>query len=348
MLHGAQLDGANLEEVCLDGAVLSEAYLYKARLRRSLLRGADLREAHLEGADLRDVHLEGAVLWVTDSTNQLRPPGGLGAEGNEYWNSDADGKLSPSENIRMIWRGVDHFPSVLPPADMRRAFLDSATRLDGAILSEPGLGSIRAADIHWNGANLSVIYWDHMKKLGLGDQRIARQRYMPNGRLKTPAERLSEYDAATRANRQLAIALLDEGLDEIAVYFTIHIQALEEVSLWWRRDYGELAASLLLNHVADLLAGYGYKPLRSIGSYLFVISGFWLAYTLLGPSAGYHYSLWGWLVLSVTSFHGRGLFPAPLNLDSIITRLEAAEAVVGLFVEVSLIAIYTRRFFFTK
>jgi hypothetical protein len=47
----------------------------------------------------------------------------------------------------------------------------------------------------------------------------------------------------------------------------------------------------------------------------------------------------------VTSFHGRGFFPGVIRLDDPITVLAASEAVVGLVIEVSLIAAFTQRFF---
>jgi uncharacterized protein YjbI with pentapeptide repeats len=354
VLYEAQLDGANMEEAGLDGAVLGEAQMHRATLKRATLRGADLRGARLQGADLREARLEGITLWTTDSKGQPCPPRDLDPKGNEFW-VVGDGKSDrrnlhfvPSDNLRHIWQRLDHFPAALPPADLRQAFLDSGTRLDGVTLSDPEHGSIRAADTRWNGANLSVVNWTTVHKLGLGDQRVAKQKYTSNGRKKSPEERIAEYDEAIRANRQLVIALLDEGLDEIAVRFSLYINELEEVSLWRQRDFGKLAASSFLNRLADLLAGYGYKPLRSILSYLTVVIAFALAYQVLGPSEGYNFSFSGWLVLSITSFHGRGLFPAPLELQNAITQLQAAEAVIGLFVEVTLIAIYTRRFFFHK
>jgi uncharacterized protein YjbI with pentapeptide repeats len=348
VLFAADLERANLSESQLDGAVMGEAKFHGAALMQASLRGADLRGAHLEGADLRCARLEGATLWTETASGEPRPPSALGPRGNAYWTVSTDGKIAPTEDLQLIWRSLDHFPPDLPPADLRLAFLDHGTRLDGITLADPVHGSIRAADIHWGGANLSVIDWSVTKRVGLGDVGVARQRRRATGKAKSHGERLQEYEAAIRANRQLAIALLDEGLDEAAVTFSSRAQALEEVALWQQGQYPELLASLLLNRIADLLAGYGYKPIRSIASYLVVVFTFAVAYWLLGPQEGYHYTFWGWLVLSVTSFHGRGFFPAPIDLEQITTRLQAGEAVVGLFVEVSLIAIYTKRFFHGK
>ncbi|HEX6797923.1 MAG TPA: hypothetical protein VF116_09455 [Ktedonobacterales bacterium] len=51
------------------------------------------------------------------------------------------------------------------------------------------------------------------------------------------------------------------------------------------------------------------------------------------------------LVLSVSSFHGRGFFQPVNSLGDPVAILAALEAVVGLVIEVSFIATFTQRFF---
>jgi hypothetical protein len=70
-----------------------------------------------------------------------------------------------------------------------------------------------------------------------------------------------------------------------------------------------------------------------------------MTYLVLGHVVGPSLSPLGALVFSVTSFHGRGFFPGGIQLDDPITVLAASEAVVGLVIEVSLIAAFTQRFF---
>ena len=106
----------------------------------------------------------------------------------------------------------------------------------------------------------------------------------------------------------------------------------------WRRirSFGSYAFSWFL----DILAGYGYKPGRSLFIYILMIAVFATCYFLVGqltPSEA--------LIFSVTSFHGRGFFPGPFTLDNPITGLAAIEAVAGLFIEISFIATFTQRFF---
>jgi hypothetical protein len=50
------------------------------------------------------------------------------------------------------------------------------------------------------------------------------------------------------------------------------------------------------------------------------------------------------LVLSLTSFHGRGFFPGTLPLGDWVARFGALEAIIGLFIELVFIATFSRRF----
>jgi hypothetical protein len=103
-----------------------------------------------------------------------------------------------------------------------------------------------------------------------------------------------------------------------------------------------------------LLAGYGYRPGRSILVYLAVIVWFanlyaWAAHGLLTfglpPSQLTSLPWYEALVLSVSSFHGRGFFQPLQSLGDPVAILAAIEAVFGLIIEISFIATFTQRFF---
>ena len=79
--------------------------------------------------------------------------------------------------------------------------------------------------------------------------------------------------------------------------------------------------------------------------YLAVILGWATAYFEIGRTVKPHLSMLAALVFSVTSFHGRGFFPGGISLDNPLTELAAAEAVIGLIIEISFIATFTQRFF---
>jgi hypothetical protein len=108
--------------------------------------------------------------------------------------------------------------------------------------------------------------------------------------------------------------------------------------------YGQYTLSLFL----DALAGYGYKPGRTLGWYITVIVSFAIAYSFVGTISGHPLSWHEALVFSLTSFHGRGFFPDFEELHPLLNplvTLAALEAVVGLVIEVSFIATFTQRFF---
>jgi hypothetical protein len=137
------------------------------------------------------------------------------------------------------------------------------------------------------------------------------------------------------------VALRAQGLDEEAARFAYRAQLLQRIVLRRQGQFLQYLFSLLL----DVLAGYGYRPGRSALAYLFVIFGFMGLYLLSAHAAPLHLSWDEALVLSVSSFHGRGFFLQNVALGDNVARLAAAEAVLGLLIEISFIATFTQRFF---
>src|SRR6266851_3531354 len=127
---------ANLREAHLEMVVLSRAYLEGADLSRTHLESAYLRGAHLEGAKLTEAHLEGASLRETY----------LGG--------------------KRIQVGSDKRSVVLKPADMRGAYFDNATNLEGTRLGDEKHGFISLADARWDSINLAVVDWTQVNMLG--------------------------------------------------------------------------------------------------------------------------------------------------------------------------------------
>lgn len=337
-LRGADLshvDLQNLPLACLIGDVtwrewpdLTEGQHIMARV---LLKGADLKGAHLEGvnleyadlekADLRYTHLERANLGATNMEGAYLE--GANLEGADLLLAHLDGAF--------LWRVR------LAEATLKEVHLEGA-HLDGLVLvNEQGIGPL-LADVRWSDANLSVVKWSQIYMLGEED--VARQE-MRDGQLKDSDTRLREYEDAVRANRQLAVALRTQGLDEDAAHFAYRAQQLQRIVLRRRQQLGQYFFSGFL----DLLAGYGYQPGRSLVAYLLVISVFAATYALLGQTISPHLSPLGAFVLSVTAFHGRGFFPGGIPLDHPLTVLAALEAVMGLIIEISFIATFTQRFF---
>jgi len=298
----AHLEGASLVSAHLEGAFLVHAHLENADLSSAHLENATLNRAHLVGAWLVNVHLESASL-----------------------------KEAHLE-------GASLGSAYLARTNLRNVFFDHTTQLYGIVLGNKKSGIALFVDIHWGDVNLAVVNWTQVDMLG--EEYEARQKTNWDRRVKDRAARLEEYEVAVRANRQLAVALQAQGLNEVAARFAYRAQKLQRVVLRRQRKFGQYLFYLFLN----VLAGYGYRPGRSVFWYLVIIVGFSLAYYSFGhlpllPDA---------FVFSLTSFHGRGFFPGLGNETSLhnpLVVLAAIEAVVGLFIEISFIATFTQRFF---
>jgi uncharacterized protein YjbI with pentapeptide repeats len=307
-------EGRDVAAVHLEGAILSEAHLERAELYMAHLERADFFKAHLAGASLRKAHLEGASLRLA------------------YLIAVEERETKDESNPQ-------NAPTVRPlsPADLRAVFLDSVTDLRNAHLGDEEHGFVRLSDVHWADVNLAIIDWSQIKLLG--DEGRARAQSREK---KVDNEVLIEsYREAVRANRQLAVALQGQGLNEEATHFLYRAQVLQREVVRLQGRTGAYIFSAFL----DTLAGYGYQPIRSIRAYVLVILCFAILYFILGHIVGPELSPIGALVFSVTSFHGRGFFPGGIRLDDPITIMAAVEAIIGLTIEISFIATFTQRFF---
>ncbi len=380
-LIGAHLEKVSLHETHLEKANLARAHLKRAFLARARLKEANLSEAHLEKADLSEVHLQGATLrwahleqaYLNGAHLEKADLGGARLE--KVYLSEAhlekavlseahleEGYLSGAYlqgadlsgvHLEGAYLNEAHLEDTsLYKAHLERTFLYKA-HLEGARLSKMHIKEAQLkkavesgeqhigpslADAQWGNVNLAVVQWSEMDMLG--DEYEARQTTRA-GKRKNSAIRLEEYEAAVRANRQLSVALRAQGLDEEAARFAYRAQLLQRIVLRRQGKFGQYLFSLLL----DLLAGYGYLPGRSVMAYLVVIFGFMGLYLLNAHGAAAHLSWDEALVLSVSSFHGRGFFLQNVPLGDAFARLAAVEAVLGLLIEISFIATFTQRFF---
>jgi uncharacterized protein YjbI with pentapeptide repeats len=316
----AQLQGADLSEAHLEDATLRLARMECADLRLADLLRADLRGAHLGGADLRNAHLKGADLKA----------------------AHLEGEMLGEREIAVLRLHRRNLPSTPLGADLSSAYFDASTSLEGVTLGKDQT-FVKVADTRWGGVNLAVVRW--LQEPLLGDELAAWHESDEPGNGASRAV-LRQFAVAVRANRQLAVVLREQGLNELADHFAFQAQLCQREVL---RRQGKLGARTW-SAFLDLLAGYGYKPTRSFRAYLAVIVAFALLYLVLAPQAGVQLSPVGAVVFSMTSFHGRGFFPGTgtshaVPLDNPFTVLAAIEAFVGLVIEVSLIATFTQRFF---
>lgn len=309
----ARLEGANLVGTHLERADLNRANLQRAVLSGGHLEGAFLTQAHLEKANLNGAHLETASL--------------------------SQAHLEGASLCEAHLEGANLNGTHLEGSDLRGAFLTSATNLRDILFGDKQTGFVSLAGVYWSDADLTTIDWTRLNILG--DEQQAKQRFMSKGEVKDSNVRLDEYRTAVRANRQLAVALREQGLNEEAAYFAYRAYKLQRVVLRRQRKFGPYILSLFL----DLLAGYGYRLGRSLIAYLIVIFGFMGLYLVNAHVATPHLKWDEALVLSLSSFHGRGFFSQNITLGDTYARLAAAEAIVGLLIEVNLIATFTQRFF---
>jgi hypothetical protein len=95
----------------------------------------------------------------------------------------------------------------------------------------------------------------------------------------------------------------------------------------------------------NLISGYGYRSMRSVLTYLFVVTLFGLAYWAIGVATG-HTLTWNEAgVVSLTAFRGRGFFSTAFSPGDPQAALAAIEADIGVLIESFFIATFTQRFF---
>ncbi len=305
----AHMEKVDLREAHLEGAILCHVYLQGAALYRARLDEANLSDANMQNTVLYDAHLEKANL----------------------------------DEAHMEQAYL--FRAHLEDANLQGAFFDAGTNLEHIHLRhEHQHVGVSLADVRWGNSNLSIIDWSEIHMLG--DEYKARHYVFHNDSEQDEDEQreaqMELYETAVRANRQLAVALQGQGMNEDAARFAYRAQRLQRLVQWRQKRFGQFLFSLFL----DLIAGYGYKPGRSFIAYLCVILSFAAAYYFIGVREGIVFNPLEAVVFSMTSFHGRGFSPGQnITLGNPITVLAALEAFVGLTIEVTFIATLTQRLF---
>ena len=341
-LNGAHLEGANLLSALLDEADLRQAYLIRACLIQADLTKANLLMAHLEEAQLIEADLEEAQLALAFLEETQLIEAHLERAFLKQAHLEGafliDAHLEGATFARAYLMGADLSNAHLAGADFRGARLEGAN-IEAITLCNEKYGAPRLADMRWDNINVTVVQWSQMKISG-DEQAACKKKH--DGILKDRDTQLEDYEVAVRANRQLAVVLQSQGLNEDAARFAYHAQKLQRRVLWYQRKSGQYLFSLFLS----LTSGYGYRLWRGFATYLFVIIGFAAVYYLLGPMAKLSLSPLDAIIFSITSFHGRGFSPGEnIGLSNPLTIFAAIEAFVGLIIEVTLIATLTQRFF---
>jgi hypothetical protein len=307
-------------------------------------KGVDLRGAVLDHIDLHSLPLtrmKGGLTWYERGED-------VPAD-KTLWEA-ASVKMRGADLHKTHLERADLFWAHLEGANLAGVYFDPITDLVGLHLGGGKPGAAKVADLHWNEANLAVV---PLKSIDmLGDERCATESKLATGEQKPLELRTIETRDAIRANRQLAAVLQSQGLNDLANHFTYRAQRLDaqmlglelrDRELGLRQRLGKVAA-LVFSKTLNGLAGYGHKPQYALGWYLATLTSFALAYWFLGFSSLGWTGLRGGVLLSLNAFHGRAFSPGGVTVQDWWSVLPAIEAVVGLFIEISLIATFTRRF----
>jgi uncharacterized protein YjbI with pentapeptide repeats len=318
-MQGQYMPATDLRDVNLSGANLQGVSLIMADLANSRLRGANLK-----GAILVDVNFTGARLRSADlSSASLRFANLSGAHCYLINLKGADLSYADLEGAR------------LARADFSGADLTGARFDVASVLSESTFdNSTVLRDVVWNGVPLARVDWGQVRRLG--DERPAQAATDRKGRIQNCRN-------AVRAYNGLASALRAQGLTVPASYFRLREQRLNRRALRLERRYG----AWLFSGIIDLVAGYGEQPGRAFVAYLAVVSVFAAVYWSASNFLQADSSRLRWyeaIVLSISSFHGRGFFPSMIGLGDPLAIIAAAEAIIGLFIELIFIATFSRRF----
>ncbi len=194
-MAGVHMERCNLQRTHLAKAKLCNAYLHEAHLESTHLEGADLSDAYLEKSILTDAHLQGTNL------------SGAHLEGADL-------------------KGAN-----LKYASLQGAFFDTTTSFEETVIIADAFNiSPQLADVHWGDVNLSLLDWSSIKILG--DEYKTRRLVDTQGVEKPMHLLIDEYQTAVRANRQLAVVLRDQGINEHADWFAYRAQVLKRRLLW--------------------------------------------------------------------------------------------------------------------
>lgn len=377
ILAGTHLEGADLTKAHLEESTLLEAHLEAAMLQGAYLEEANLFEAHLEGAKLMGAHLEGARLFGThfegkaldgDELKRLRAwmphfPEVLTAADlrGVFLNTHThlDGLHGGNDQYGYVALGDVHWGDVnLTVVDwtaLKRLGDETISGLlpvqedEGTQLSERGLPvrMERTVDMLLRAQEVSDVVVNYVMRSPilmnrLRERLVQEERGQPETRQQLEREQLR---AAVRAYRQLAVVLRAQGLNEAADRFAYRARVLQRRVL--RRSGIRASGPYLFSCFLDVLAGYGYRPGRTVVAYLSTILSFAIIYYVLGhfvlhqPAMSPLYAL----IVSIISFHGRGFFPAGFLPGLPMAVFAACEAVIGLTIEISFIATFTQRYF---
>jgi len=332
-ISDANFTGVDLARANLSSAIVTRSNFTDAKLTFTNLSGALITESNFTDANLTSATLTSTVIARADFTGATLTATNL---------SDAFvGGNFTEAGLAGVNMGGAIVAGNFAGADLTRARMDAATMLGDADEESKARfdDRTRLLDVAWNGAILALVNWDEVPRLGdEADIEGATSR----------KERTQAYRDAARAYYGLAKALEAQGLTDPALRYRRRQHQLERAAQL--RSFNLLG--WLFSSALNVVSGYGDRPLRALGVYIAVILAFaGIYFGITTPDSPIFFGgsqplQWHEaLVFSLSSFHGRGFFPSTIGLGDPVAIVAALEAVVGLFIELVLIATFTRRLF---
>jgi hypothetical protein len=229
-LRGAVLSQEHLQALplaCLLGGLKANEWLEASQEQRRMaaihLESANLSFANLQGAHLASASLERADLFRAH------------VERADFYEAHLEGTYLRKAHLE--------------GASLRGTFCNVATNLSDVHLGNEEFGFAFVSYTHWSEANLSLVDWAHIKELG--DEYEAKQMRTWYGQVKNKQEWLRGYQRAVQANRQLATALQNQGLNEEAARFTYRAQKLQRAVFFLERKPASYLFSLYVKLKVD-------------------------------------------------------------------------------------------------
>ncbi len=380
-LCGANLSATTLEGVDLSAARLMQAHLHRTRGQGARLDKSDMTSAHAKSAnfqfasfvkaDLLDVDLRHATLTGVHLTEgdlsgaRLGDATFDGAQLERAQLASVNLKYATFKQANLIGATLESASAEkadLSRADVRRANLNGISFSGRTALDELTFDArTRFGDTHWDGVSLGRVDWRQARRLG--DEEYLQIRLRELDEKYTPAiqkadswaERRSlahkRFEERIQLNRDVArvyhilrLALEQQRIIKPASMYRIRELQIQRRIMRMHNRWLSWLFSLSLN----LVAGYGERPQWAFFWYLGIVSAFALIDTAIAHFTGPRsFSVIDFLAFSLASFHGRGFFPASsteIPIQSAITRLAELEAVIGLYLELTFIASFTKRF----
>lgn len=313
-----------LRGVDLSGIILYESDFNHAQMREVTLKNAILGDSNFDGADLLGADLSGAYLGFAKLNRARLSRAVL----NSATLGEAKLRGAELDNAKLL--GANLTKADLREANLTEIQIDSTTILAYIKLDE----HTRLGDISWNGVPLARVDWNQIPRIG-DEEAVIKARKAHRNDIVVQACR-----EASRAYRGLSINLRQQGLAIPASNYRLREQRLERFALRREKKW----FSWFFSSILDLVAGYGERPARAVVAYLTTIFGFSVAFWVVSSQIPENLTPLESVLLSFSSFHGRGFLPNFTQLGDPIGVVATFEAVIGLFIELIFIATFSRRF----